>query len=109
MNSSPSRSHLGTVITLAYLLECLEAGTAQASAHGYRQLVLRLQDALADDIAADALQAIINAYPATGEVFENLHYARAGLCRSTLALSVSSELAARQVIARAAARSARRV
>jgi len=70
MNSSPSRSHLGTVITLAYLLECLEAGTAQASAHGYRQLVLRLQDALADDIAADALQAIINAYPATGEVFE---------------------------------------
>jgi len=39
----------------------------------------------------------------------HLHYARAGLCRSTLALSVSSELAARQVIARAAARSARRV
>jgi hypothetical protein len=87
---------------LAHLLECVETGTAHASADGYRHLVLRIQAALSEDIPADALQAILSTYPATGQVFENLHYAHAGLSRASLERSVSSELQAKQVLARAA-------
>lgn len=104
MSSSWIRTRLETVIALAHLLECLEAGTASASADGYRRLVLRLQAALSDDIPADALQAILNAFPAAGQVFENLHYAHSGLSRASLERSVSSELQAKRVLARAAQR-----
>ena len=104
MSLSWIRTRLETVIALAHLLECLEAGTASASADGYRRLVLRLQAALSEDIPPDALQAILNAFPATGQVFENLHYAQSGLSRASLERSVSSELQAKRVLARAAKR-----
>lgn len=104
MSSSWIRTRLETVIALAHLLECVETGTARANADGYRRLVLRLQAALSEDIPADALQAILCAYPATGQVFENLHYAQSGLSRASLERSVTSELQAKQVLARAARR-----
>jgi hypothetical protein len=104
MNSSWIRTRLETVVALAHLLECVEAGAASASAEGYRRLVLHLQAALSEDIPADALQAVLNAYPAAGQVFENLYYAHSGLSRASLAKSVSSELMAKQVLARAAKR-----
>ena len=91
MSSSWIRTKLETVVPLAYLLECVETGTAIATADGYRRLVLRLQAALSEDIPAEALQAILSAYPATGELFENLHYGHSGLSRAPLERSVSSE------------------
>ena len=66
--------------------------------------MLRLQAALSEDIPAEALQAILSAYPATGELFENLHYGHSGLSRAPLERSVSSERLARQVLARVAKR-----
>jgi hypothetical protein len=104
MSSSLIRTRLETVIALAYLLECVETGSAIATAEGYRRLALRLQLVLSEDIPADALQAILTAYPAAGEVFENLHYATSGLSRNSIERSVSSELLAKQVLARAARR-----
>src|SRR5262245_57241719 len=98
MSSSADRIHLGTVVALAHLLECVEAGKATATAEGYRQLVLRLQVALSEEIAPDALQAILNAYPATAQIFENMHYDHSGLLRAPLELSISCELQARQLL-----------
>jgi len=102
MSSSWTRTRLETVVALAQLLECVETGAASASAEGYRRLVLRLQTALSDDIPADVLQAVLNAYPAAGEVFENLHYEHSGLCRASLERSVFSEQLAKHVVAHAA-------
>jgi hypothetical protein len=104
MSSSWIRTRLETVIALAHLLECVETGTARTNADGYRRLVLGIQAALSEDIPADALQAILCAYPATGQVFENLHYAQSGLSRASLERSVTSELQAKLVLARAARR-----
>jgi len=104
MSSSWIRTRLEVLVPLAHLLECVETGTASASPDGYRRLVLRLQAALSDDIPAEALQAILSAYPATGQLFENLHYGHSGLSRAPLERSVSSELLAKQVLARAARR-----
>ncbi|HEY6513035.1 MAG TPA: hypothetical protein VI032_13705 [Burkholderiaceae bacterium] len=102
--SSWIRTRLEAVVALAHLLECVETGTASASADGYRGLVLRLQAALSEEIPAEALQAILNTYPATGQLFENLHYSHSGLSRAPLERSVSSELLAKRVLARAAGR-----
>jgi hypothetical protein len=102
MSSSWTRTRLETVVALAQLLECVDTGAARASAEGYRRLVLRLQTALLEDIPADVLQAILNAYPAAGEVFENLHYEHSGLCRASLERSVFSEQLAKHVVAHAA-------
>jgi hypothetical protein len=104
MTSSWIRTRLETLVPLAHLLECVETGVASASADGYRHLVLRLQAALSEDIPADVLQVLLSAYPAAGQVFENLHYEHSGLSRAPLERSVSSELLARQVLARAARR-----
>jgi hypothetical protein len=102
MNSPSIRTRLERVVALAYLLECVEAGTARTDADGYRQLVLRLQAALSEDIHADALQVILNAHPAAGQVFENMHYEHSGLFRAPLERSVSSEQLAKQVLERVA-------
>lgn len=107
MSSSSIRTRLGTVIALAHLLQCVETGAARTSAEGYRHLVHRLQVALSEDLPADALQAILSHNPAAGEVFENMHYEQSGLCRASLERSVSSELLAKQVLAKVA-RAARR-
>jgi hypothetical protein len=104
MSSSWIRAKLKTVVSLAHLLECIETGIASASADGYRRLVLRLQDALSEDFPAEVLQAVLSAYPATAQVFENLHYEQSGLSRAPLERSVASELLAKQVLARAARR-----
>jgi curved DNA-binding protein CbpA len=104
MNSSWIRTKLETVVALAHVLECVEAGTASASADGYRRLVLRLQADLSEDIPTEALQAILRAYPATGQLYENLHYGNSGLSRAPLERSASSELVTKQILARAARR-----
>ena len=100
MSSNEVRYRLHTVVALADLLECVESGTAHASADGYRLLVQRLQVGLSQDFPADVLLRLLNQYPATSQVFENMHYARSGLSRAPLDRSVSSELKARQVLER---------
>ena len=98
------KNRLETVIALARLLERVEHNAAAIGAGQYRSLVRQLSVALAQEMPEQALQAILGAHPAAAEVYENMHYAQSGLSRSSLELSVESEKAARQVLARAAQR-----
>ena len=102
MKTSGVRSGLEGADALARLLERIEAGAVRAGPDGYRQVVKQLQAALSEELPADALRAILSAYPTAAEVYENLHYERCGLARAPLERSVAAQLLARQAIARAA-------
>ena len=91
-----------TVVALARLLERVEAKPATVGADQYRGLARQLTRALDDALPDDVLQAVLGTYPATAELYENLHYAQSGLSRSPLDRSVASELLAAQALARAA-------
>jgi len=97
------KTRLETVIALARLLERVERAPSSASPDQYRALVLQLQGALDEGLPTDALNAVLSAYPAAGEVYENMHYAQSGLSRSTLDDSVASEMATSQLLAKIAA------
>jgi len=97
------KTRLETVIALARLLERVERAPSSASPEQYRALVLQLQGALDEGLPTDALNAVLSAYPAAGEVYENMHYAQSGLSRSTLDDSVASEMATSQLLAKIAA------
>ena len=102
----PLQTRLETVIALSRLLERVEASNVAIGADQYRALVRQLQSALATPLPEPALGAILDAHPASAELYENLHYDVSGLSRSTLERSVATELLASQAIERAS-RSAR--
>ena len=102
----PLQTRLETVIALSRLLERVEANNAAIGADQYRALVRQLQSALATPLPEPALEAILNAHPASAELYENLNYDVSGLSRSSLERSVATELLASQAIERAS-RSAR--
>lgn len=89
---SPSR----TAAVLAQLLERLDASRTSVDAHQYRTVVARLSDMLADpDID---WQPLLDESPVAAAIYENLHYAEAGLCRSPLEAATRAEVAARALI-----------
>lgn len=112
MNATPTPvlipARLGTVALLGRLLQQLESRPRGVSAEQYRVLVRRLGEALdalpADDDTQSALRALMNLWPALGEVYENLRYRHAGLLRAPVDAAARAELAAREAIERAAAR-----
>lgn len=86
---------------LARLLERLERSAVPVGAEQYRSVVLHLADEF-NDLPADAdLAALLDAHPAAAELYENLHYAQAGLCRHPVGAAAAAELLAREIIARA--------
>ncbi len=91
---------LRVVFALARLLQRLEGSNLQASAEQYRQVAARLRDTLAATPHDAALDLILEAFPAAAEVYENLHYAHAGLVRHELEASLESERSAREAIER---------
>lgn len=99
------RSHIENAVALTQLLQRVEADMAHVDAGQYRLLVLQVRAALAEDLPAGALEAILRASPAAAEIYENMNYDHAGLSRAPLERSVASELLATQAIAQA--RSAR--
>ncbi len=103
MNNSPStvaRAHLTVAYLLAQLLERLERSAVPVGAAQYRSVVLHLVDEFNDAQPGDELNRLLDAHPAAAEVYENLRYQHAGLCRSPLDLSLAAELRAREVIER---------
>jgi len=106
--SAPSTESLKTrvenVVTLARLLERLERSAVPIAADQYRALVRQLTQALNQDLPHETVQAVLAAYPSAGELYENMHYARSGLSRSSLERSVGSEMMANELIARVARR-----
>ena len=108
--AAATRARVEHVVALAQLLERIEQ-SPNRSANGvgpqqYRNLVQQLQQALAQPLPQEVLNAILNAAPATAALYENLHYAEAGLCRSPLDAAMRAEMAACDAIAAARAKSA---
>ena len=89
---SPSR----TAAVLAQLLERLDASRVPVDAHQYRTVAARLAGLLAEPDVDWA--PLLEQSPAAARVYENLHYAEAGLCRSPLDRAMTAELAARAAI-----------
>jgi hypothetical protein len=86
---------------LAQLLERLEHSPAPVGAEQYRSVVLHLVEEFRDVDPGARLGELLDAYPAAAEVYENLNYQHAGLCRSGLDAALSAEMAARKAIERA--------
>ena len=79
----------------------LEREPRQASAEQYRGVVQQVNQLLADAEPGAMLDALLAVAPATSDLYENLQYAHAGLCRSPLEAGLNAELAATAAIARA--------
>ncbi|XXQ53824.1 hypothetical protein ACA040_002506 [Xenophilus aerolatus] len=97
---------LAVTATLAQLLERLEHSPTPIGAEQYRSVVLHLVHEFEDVAGGAELGPLLDRFPAAAELYENLHYQHAGLCRSALEPAMSAELAARQAIERARAGSA---
>lgn len=97
----PSKTDLTVAHVLAELLERLEHSAVPVGAEQYRSVVLHLVNELGDIGSGTALGALLDTYPAAAELYENLNYQYAGLCRSSLDASLSAELEAKEAIDRA--------
>lgn len=97
--SSP-KADLAVTQRLAQLLERLERSRGPVGAEQYRSVVLHLVQEFGDVPPHPALGTLLDSYPAAAELYENLHYQEAGLCRSGLEAATRAELQARDVIAR---------
>ena len=95
-----SQTPLTDAVLMAQLLERMERG-GRPDADQYRMVVRRLAAELSrvEDVAT--LDALLEAHPAAAQVYENLNYQHAGLCRSLLDASLAAEISARTAIARA--------
>lgn len=85
---------------MAQLLERLERG-GHPDAGQYLMVAGRLAEELGRVTDAGALDTLLRAHPAAAQVYENLNYQHAGLCRSPLDASLAAEQRAREAIARA--------
>ena len=101
-NAESLRAHLETLVALARILERVERGNPAVTADQYRDLVRRLQSALAQPMPEAALQSVLGAHPAAAQVYENMHYEQSGLSLSPLERSVATEMMASQELARIA-------
>jgi hypothetical protein len=95
------KANLMVTHVLAELLERLERSTAPVGAGQYQLVVQRLQAQLLDAQPSYALQALLETHPAAAELYENVNYQHAGLCRSSLDASAAAEQQARAWIAQA--------
>jgi hypothetical protein len=98
--------HLAVVLTLAHVLQRLEGSREPVGAEQYRSVVAHLTEEMRQVPPSAEFQALLEAYPAAAELYENLNYGHAGLCRSPLELALGAELRARQLIQRVSRRSA---
>ncbi|MFZ2294463.1 MAG: hypothetical protein WAW46_05435 [Polaromonas sp.] len=97
----PSSASLTVTHVLAELLERLEHSAVPVGAEQYRSVVLHLVNELNDVESDTALHALLDTHPAAAELYENVNYQHAGLCRSPLDWALSAEQQARQAIERA--------
>ncbi|MBN8493320.1 MAG: hypothetical protein J0M00_18075 [Burkholderiales bacterium] len=100
--SSPvsPKARLAVAHLLAQLLERLERSPQPVAAGQYRSVVRHLAEEFEDLQSHQGLSALLDAYPAAAELYENLNYGHAGLCRSPLERALQAEMQARQLIHR---------
>ena len=93
------RALLG-VASLARVLEAVERSGGRVDPAQYRLLAQRLQQELLVVAGHARLGALLDHFPAAAQVYENLRYESAGLCRSQEDLAAATEGAARALIRR---------
>jgi len=107
---STTHASTGASLALAHLLsqllERLDRSSVPVGAEQYRSVVRHLSEEFVNLQSHEGLSALLDAYPAAAQLYENLNYQHAGLCRSPLELALGAEVQARKVIERA--RQARR-
>ena len=104
MNATQQRTipePLRVVATLAHVLQKLESSQVPVGPDQYLSVVTHLSDELARLPVDEDLRAVLSAYPAASELYENLNYRHAGLCRSPLDASLAAEGWARDILERA--------
>jgi hypothetical protein len=94
MNTTVSKN----LVMLARMLERLDRSGEAVDPQQYRGVVEHLSEVLRSVPADATLEAVLQASPSTAELYENLQYQHAGLCRSPLELALNAEIAARGVI-----------
>ncbi len=100
-HTHPHKTDLTVTHVLAELLERLEHSDQPVGAAQYRSVVLHLVNELGDVEPGRALGALLDTHPAAAEVYENVNYQHAGLCRSALDASLAAEHLAREALGRA--------
>ena len=98
--NTPLTTHRN-LVALVQLLRKLEQSQVPVDPEQYRSLVTHIADDLQQHPADAGLDALLAAAPELAEIYENLQYAHAGLCRSPLDASVRAEQAASEAIAKA--------
>jgi hypothetical protein len=101
---TPSRADPTSTRVLAALLERLDRSRSSVDPRQYQAVVRRLADALGRCEPGATLDALLAEFPAASQLYENLRYEHAGLCRSPLDAALAAEIQARQWITRAGAR-----
>jgi hypothetical protein len=91
------------VVRLASVLRTVEGSGKPFDAEQYKRLIEQLSATLQLAPPGEALEAVLKAFPATATVYENLRYAHAGLCRSSLERNLDSERQALAAMKRASA------
>ncbi|MBX3644369.1 MAG: hypothetical protein KF720_15030 [Rubrivivax sp.] len=95
------KARLAVAHLLAQLLERLDRSAEPVGAEQYQSVVRHLAEELQELQSHAGLSPLLDAFPATAELYENLNYQHAGLCRSSLELSLNAEQQARKAIERA--------
>lgn len=95
-----ARERVMALVSFAGLLQRFDSGAIAFNAAQYQAVVKRLKSAMRSNVDPATLQSVLDAHPAAAELYENLHYEAAGLSRTPLDLSVSSERRAAEAIAR---------
>jgi hypothetical protein len=98
--TTPLTTHRN-LLALVQVLRKLEHSRVPVDPEQYRSLVAHITAELQNHAQDAGLEALLAAAPELAEVYENLNYAHAGLCRSPLDASVRAEQAARDAIAAA--------
>lgn len=96
MDNSPVISK--NLVALAKMLEQLERSPQAVDADQFRFVVDHIKAALESAPRDATLEAVLATFPATAELYENMQYEHAGLCRSPLDVAMKAEMAARSAI-----------
>jgi hypothetical protein len=95
--NTPLTTHRN-LVALAQVLRRLEHSRRPVDPDQYRALVAQISAQLQDHPRDASLEMLLAAVPELAELYENLQYAHAGLCRSPLEAAVNAEQAARGAI-----------
>lgn len=99
--NTPLTTHRN-LVTLVQVLRKMERSSVPLDPDQYRAVIGHVTAALREHPRDAALEVLLADTPELAQLYENLHYEHAGLCRSPLEAAVRAEQAARAAIAAAA-------